>query len=212
LGVDVEVDVAVVLNLKKKLKAKVALKKVAADVIPALKKIADDAPQLPKPPIREVAANVAQVPKLLEVTRADLVVWVILKLVVQVIRSVPVVLTRLGGNVAVLPPPQVVQVIRSVPVVLMRLWGNVAVLPPPQARRLLVCVPGAHQVIRSVPVVLTRLGGDVAVLPPPQARRFKPSIRSRAKNAEAAEAARKVTADVAQVPKLLEVSRAEPVV
>jgi hypothetical protein len=38
----------------------------------------------------------------------------------------------------------------------------------------------------------------------------KPTLKNRAKNAEAAEVARKATADVAQVPKLLEVSRAEP--
>jgi hypothetical protein len=53
--------------------------------------------------------------------------------------------------------------------------------------------------------VLKRIASDAAHLP-------KPSIRSRAITAEAAEAARKVTADVVQVPKLLEVSRAEPVV
>jgi methionine aminopeptidase len=91
-GVDGDVGVAAVLNMNVAQKAKVALKKVAADVIPALKKIAKkiagDAPQLLKPPIRsraitaeaaeaarKVAANVALVPKLvLEVTRADPVV------------------------------------------------------------------------------------------------------------------------------------------
>jgi hypothetical protein len=66
-------------------------------------------------------------------------------------------------------------------------------------------IPALKRIAADVIPALKQTATDTAQLP-------EPPIRSRAKTTEAAEAARKVAAAVAQAPNLLEVSRAEPAV